>query len=89
MSEKIKIDNNVYSKMLQGFIDCANQRLQLPHDDVWVKQDEAMSILRINSKTTLAKMRNFDTIKFSQIGKHIIYNKASIHSFINQNANKL
>ena len=56
----------------------------------WITTEEAMAILRINSKTTLKKYRDQNEIKYSApIGsKHILYSRSSILAFIEDKANK-
>ncbi|WP_209406431.1 helix-turn-helix domain-containing protein [Pseudozobellia sp. WGM2] len=49
----------------------------------WIDVEEAMSILRIKSTTTLQKLRNEGKIRFSQPQKKIIlYDRDSIIAYI-------
>jgi hypothetical protein len=55
--------------------------------DKWISGEEAMSMLRITSKTTLQKLRNEGKLRFSQPEKKLIlYDLDSIHAFLNQHA---
>lgn len=53
----------------------------------WVSDEEAMELLKIKSKTTLQKLRDEGRIRFSQPQKKIIlYDRNSIHVYLEQNA---
>ncbi|HBU79067.1 MAG TPA: DNA-binding protein [Muricauda sp.] len=55
--------------------------------DRWVDGEEAMSILRIKSTTTLQKLRDEGKIRFSQPQKKIIlYDRESIMEYIEKHA---
>ena len=55
-------------------------------DDKWIGDEEAMDLLRIKSKTTLQKLRDEGLIRFSQpFHKIILYDRESIHSYIENN----
>jgi hypothetical protein len=55
--------------------------------DKWVSGDEAMALMRIKSKTTLQKLRDEGSIRFSQPEKKIIlYNVDSITDYLSQHA---
>lgn len=75
-----------------SLIDKVVDQLKIKHakpGDKWVSADEAMSILRITSKTTLQKFRDEGRIRFSQPEKRIIlYDVDSIHEFLNKHANE-
>jgi len=56
-------------------------------DDKWISGDEAMQKLRINSKTTLQKLRDEGKIRFSQPErKHIVYDLNSIYDYLEKHA---
>ncbi|MBK9715984.1 MAG: helix-turn-helix domain-containing protein [Saprospiraceae bacterium] len=59
-------------------------------EDRWISTEEAMTKLRIKSKTTLQKLRDEGKIRFSQPEKKIIlYDLQSIYSYLEHNANDL
>ncbi|MFN8279004.1 MAG: helix-turn-helix domain-containing protein [Saprospiraceae bacterium] len=59
-------------------------------EDKWISSEEAMSKLRIKSKTTLQKLRDDGKIRYSQPEKKIIlYDLDSIHSYLEKNANEI
>ena len=56
-------------------------------EDKWISGDEAMQKLRINSKTTLQKLRDEGKIRFSQPEKkHILYDLNSIYEYLEKHA---
>lgn len=62
-----------------------SKRKDLP--DKWIDAEEAMSILKIKSTTTLQKLRDEGRIRFSQPQKKIIlYDRDSILEYIKQHA---
>lgn len=57
-------------------------------EDKWISRKEAMHRLRITSRTTLLKLRNEGSIRFSQPEKNIIlYDTDSIYEYLNKHAN--
>lgn len=56
-------------------------------EDKWISGEEAMTLLRITSKTTLQKLRDEGKIRFSQPEKKLIlYDVDSIHDYLNKHA---
>lgn len=54
--------------------------------DLWIGDEEAMRMLHIKSKTTLQKLRDTGSIRFSQpLHKVILYDRESILKYIEQN----
>lgn len=55
--------------------------------DKWLDQQQAMQLLRIKSKTTLQKLRDEGSIRFTQPKKKLIlYDSDSILEYLDQNA---
>lgn len=55
--------------------------------DKWISDSEAMQMLRISSKTTLAVLRDGGDIRFSQPRKKIIlYDRESINQYLEKHA---
>lgn len=73
-----------------ALIDKVVERIQQQHsvkEDKWVSGAEAMQKLRIQSKTTLQKLRDEGQIRFSQPEKKIIlYDTDSINNYLSRNA---
>lgn len=56
----------------------------------WVSDEEAMSLLKIKSKTTLQKLRDEGKIRFSQPQKKVIvYDTDSINQYLERNAREI
>lgn len=56
-------------------------------EDKWISAEEAMQKLRINSRTTLQKLRDEGKIRFSQPEKkHILYDLDSIYDYFEKHA---
>ncbi len=63
------------------------QQQQAVQEDKWISGSEAMQKLRIQSKTTLQKLRDEGQIRYSQPEKKIIlYDTDSINEYLNRNA---
>ena len=73
-----------------ALIDKVIERISLQHsvkEDKWVSGTETMRKLRIQSKTTLQKLRDEGQIRFSQPEKKIIlYDTDSINDYLSRNA---
>ena len=55
--------------------------------DIWISDEEAMSKLRIKSKTTLQKLRDGGIIRFSQPEKKLIlYDTDSIDLYLEKHS---
>ena len=55
--------------------------------DKWIITEDAMKLLGVKSKTTLQKLRNEGTIRYSQPEKKIIlYDRDSIIEYLEKNA---
>lgn len=63
------------------------QQQQTVREDKWISGSEAMQKLRIQSKTTLQKLRDEGSIRFSQPEKKIIlYDTDSINEYLIRNS---
>ena len=61
------------------------QQQQAVKEDKWISGSEAMRKLRIQSKTTLQKLRDEGSIRFSQPEKKIIlYDSDSINDYLSR-----
>lgn len=57
--------------------------------DKWIGDDEAMHLLRIKSKTTLQRLRDEGSIRFSQpMHKVILYDRESILDYIEEHSSR-
>ena len=75
-----------------ALIDKVFERIQQQHfikEDKWLSGAEAMQKLRIQSKTTLQKLRDEGSIRYTQSEKKIIlYAPDSINDYLNRHSHK-
>jgi ubiquinone biosynthesis protein Coq4 len=73
-----------------ALVDQVLQRIKEKKDikeDKWISAEEAMQKLRITSKTTLQKLRDFGKLRFSQPEKKLIlYDVDSIYEYLEKHA---
>ncbi|GAB4023466.1 hypothetical protein GCM10028808_74020 [Spirosoma migulaei] len=63
------------------------QQQQAVREDKWISGSEAMKKLRIQSKTTLQKLRDEGSIRFSQPERKIIlYDSDSINDYLSRHS---
>lgn len=79
----------IQDEAFYALIELVIERIKEKHglkEDRWISGEEAMQKLRINSKTTLQKLRDEGKIRFSQPArKYIVYDVDSINDFLEQN----
>jgi hypothetical protein len=78
----ICIENTTFYALIEMVI--ARIKEKVPTDaDKWISSVEAMSLLRITSKTTLQKLRDEGKIRASQPGKRtVLYDRTSIIDYL-------
>ncbi|MEM8528080.1 MAG: helix-turn-helix domain-containing protein [Bacteroidota bacterium] len=82
----ICMESDAFYLMVEQVVERLQDKFQVKEDE-WISDNEAMRILRINSKTTLQKYRDEGKIRYSQFGrKSILYDRASLMAFIETNA---
>jgi hypothetical protein len=78
------------SKAFYELVDQVVVRLKTDNkamDEEWIDANQAMSLLKVSSKTTLQKLRNNGEIRFSQpMKKHILYYKPSLLEYLNKHS---
>ena len=83
--EVICIQDEAFYALIELVIERIKETYGLK-EDRWISGEEAMQKLRINSKTTLQKLRDEGKIRFSQPArKYIVYDVDSINDFLEQN----
>lgn len=84
--EVICLEDKAFFSLIDRVVGHIKNKLEIK-EDKWISGEEAMRKLRINSKTTLQKMRDEGKIKFSQPEKKIIlYDRDSINEYLERNA---
>lgn len=77
-------------KAFYSLIETVVSRIKEKQDvkaDKWISAEEAMLKLRIRSKTTLQKLRDQGSIRFSQPEKKLIlYDMDSINEYLDKNS---
>jgi Helix-turn-helix domain len=84
--EVICIENEAFYTLLETIILRIEENKRIT-EDKWISGPEAMQKLRINSKTTLQKLRDEGKIRFSQPEKKLIlYDSQSIDQFLDKHS---
>lgn len=82
----IAIDERSFAELYDLVVDIKAQLGAKPNDK-WIDGSEAMQVLRIKSKTTLAKLRAEGKIRYSQPEpKIILYDRGSIEAYLEKSA---
>lgn len=84
--EKICLDPEILINLIEAAIQqyCEQQGIT----EKWIGPEEAMSILKIRSKTTLQRLREEKVIRSSQPGpKTVLYDRSSIIRYIEKHSN--
>ena len=86
----ICLETEAYYQLIDEFVRIIQDKNQ-QEEELWVDTEQAMSILKVSSKTTLQKFRDDpeNCIKFSQVSRKVIlYYKPSLYKFLEQKANR-
>ena len=84
--EVICIENEAFYTLIENVINRIEKKKGVKGDK-WISGQEAMQKLRINSKTTLQKLRDEGKIKFSQPEKKLIlYDCESIDKYLEKHS---
>ncbi|MCW3121929.1 MAG: hypothetical protein JWQ38_1421 [Flavipsychrobacter sp.] len=84
--EVICLEDNAFYSLVEQVFERLKDK-EKTKEDKWISGEEAMLKLRINSKTTLQKLRNEGKVRFSQPEKkHIVYDLASIYEYLEKHA---
>lgn len=85
--EVICLHDAAFYALVDKVIERIQQQQNKAKEDKWVSGTEAMRKLRIQSKTTLQKLRDEGQIRFSQPEKKIIlYDTESINEYLSRHA---
>ncbi len=81
----ICLEETAFYTLVEKVVDQLKDKFS--YQDKWVSGEEAMALMRIKSKTTLQKLRDEGSIRFSQPEKKIIlYDVDSINDYLSQHA---
>jgi hypothetical protein len=82
----ICLEETAFYTLVEKVVDQLKDKFSIKQDK-WVSGEEAMALMRIKSKTTLQKLRDEGSIRFSQPEKKIIlYDVDSINNYLSQHA---
>ncbi|MBL4585682.1 MAG: helix-turn-helix domain-containing protein [Flavobacteriales bacterium] len=77
------METEAFYRLLREVVD----RLRPKEKSKWVKEQEAMELLGIKSKTTLWKLRSEGKIRYAQPSKKVImYDRSSIDQYLEKNS---
>lgn len=84
--EVICLEDEAFYKLMEAVVKRIKQT-ENKKEDKWISTEEAMTKLRIKSKTTLQKLRDEGSIRFSHPEKRIIlYDTDSINEYLNKHS---
>jgi len=82
----ICLESQAFYALIEEVVDRMKDQQNI-HYDKWISDEEAMQMLRISSRTTLQKLRDEGTIRFSQpTRKLILYDRESILEYLETHA---
>lgn len=82
----ICLQEDAFYELLEKVVERIKEKNNIT-EDKWISGEEAMRKLRISSKSTLQKMRDEGTIRFSQPERKIIlYDTDSINEYLEKHA---
>ncbi len=80
--EVICLQDEAFYSLIEDVVERLKEKNNIT-EDKWISGDEAMKKLRITSRTTLQKLRDTGSIRFSQPEKRIIlYDIDSIYAYL-------
>lgn len=82
----ICLQDDAFYKLIEEVVHRIKQSEKIT-EDKWISPEEAMSKLRIRSKTTLQRLRDEGLIRFTQSDrKYILYDSDSITEYLEKHA---
>jgi hypothetical protein len=85
--EVIVLEEEAFYELYNRLVADIKKQLGVKPRDKWIDDEEAMSMLKIKSKTTLQKFRDEGKIRYSEVGPRLfLYDSDSIDAYIEKNA---
>jgi hypothetical protein len=81
----ICLNTEAFYKLIEVVVERIKDKEQV-REDRWIGGDEAMRILRIKSRSTLAELRSKGLIKYSGSPRCLVYDRTSIELYLEMNA---
>ncbi len=83
----ICLEEDAFNQLVDKVIERVTGKAQTEGSWKWISDEKAMELLNIKSKTTLQKLRDEGSIRFSHPQKRIIlYDRDSIHEYLEKHA---
>ena len=87
MKNVIQIEEEDFFRLVEEVIKRLEKKMTDKDRNRWVDTDEAMSILKIKSKTSLQKLRDNGEIRYSHPApKIIVYDRLSLEKYLDKHA---
>lgn len=85
----ICLQSEAFYALVNNVVDRIKEEQGFQNQKVWISDIEAMDMLGIKSKTTMQKLRDMGSIRFSQpMKKVILYDRQSIMDFLEKHSNE-
>jgi hypothetical protein len=82
----ICLEDEAFYQLIDNVVERIQENLSIK-EDKWLSPEQAMSRLKITSKTTLQKYRDQGRIRYSQPDKRtILYDSDSLNEFLEKHA---
>lgn len=83
----IVLEEEAFYELYNKLVADIKKQLGAKPRDKWIDDEEAMSMLKVKSKTTLQKFRNEGKIRYSEVGPRLfLYDSDSIDAYIEKHA---
>lgn len=83
----IALEEDAFNELVYKLVATVRQQLGAKQRDKWIDGDEAMTMMRIKSATTLKKLRDEGKIRYSQPEpRTILYDSDSIDAYLEKHA---
>ncbi|MBE9602642.1 helix-turn-helix domain-containing protein [Pedobacter sp. MC2016-24] len=84
----ICFEDEAYYCMIEDIVTRLDKQKNIPKEEKWINQDDALELLDI-SKSTLQRLRDNGKISFSKTSsKKIMYDKKSLLDYLDKNTRK-
>lgn len=83
----IVLEEEAFYELYNKLVADIKKQLGAKPRDKWIDDEEAMSMLKIKSKSTLQKFRDEGKIRYSEVGPRLfLYDSDSIDAYIEKRA---
>ena len=83
----ICLESPAFYALIDNVMERVRQEYRTDQHDRWISDEEAMKLLRISSRTTLQKLRDNGSIRYTQPSrKLILYDRESLLTYLDAHA---